>query len=163
MAKKRKEPFGRPTIYTPELANRICELTAINTCGLSKLCEQYPELPCKETINVWRWHKNDFSDQYAKAKMRQAEIMAESFEDVNDELVNFQYNDRESGATKIDGGIVAQARLLIDTRKWTASKLAPKIYGDKKEIEQLTADNERVKAELAELRAKLDEKNRSEY
>lgn len=163
MTTQRKEPFGRPSIYTPELAERICELVATNPVGLSTLCEKYPELPCRETINVWRWQKNDFSDMYAKAKCHQAEIMAESFEDINNDLNQFRYDDPTSGAVKIDSGLVAQARLVIDTRKWTASKLAPKIYGDKKEIEQLQGENERVKAELAALREKLDKANVSEY
>lgn len=154
---------GRPTIYTQELADRICELVASNVCGITRLCKMFPELPDKDTIMVWRFKKDGFSAQYNRAKQVQAEMMAESFEDVNDETSDFRYIDPDTGATKIDSGLVSQARLLIDTRKWTASKLAPKIYGDRKELEDVKADNERVRAELAELKAKLDLKNKAEY
>ena len=155
-------PKGRPTKFNDELAAKICQLVAINPIGLRRLCDKYPELPASETINIWRWEKRDFSTQYAIAKQHQAELMVESFEEVIDDTSTYVYQD-DNGVTRIDTGMIAQARLVIDTRKWTASKLAPKIYGDKKEVEQLQGENERVKAELAELRAKLDKANVSEY
>jgi hypothetical protein len=43
--------------------------------------------------------------------------------------------DEESIEVAIDGGFVARQRLRIDARKWFASKVAPKKYGDKLEVE----------------------------
>lgn len=130
-ARERKEPFGRPTKYTPELADRICEIVATNPQGLPTICRNFPELPTAETIRVWRWEKTDFSVKYTEAKRFQAELMAESIEEVTEELLKCAYTDDATGASKLDSGMVGYARLVIDSRKWQASKLAPKIYGDK--------------------------------
>jgi regulator of replication initiation timing len=53
--------------------------------------------------------------------------------------------------------------LKVDSIKWQASKLAPKIYGDKQIVETVTTENDQLKQELSELRAKLAEKAKSEY
>ena len=128
-----KKKVGRPTIFTQELTDKICKIVATNPYGLPKLCAMFPELPSYETIRVWRWENKEFSAKYAEAKRFQAEIMAESIEDIIDETMIYLYEDE--GVTKIDSGIIAQARLRVDSRKWTASKLAPKIYGDNSRIE----------------------------
>lgn len=134
---------GRPTKYTPELANRICEIVATNPEGLPTLCKKFEELPTPDTIRRWRWDLPEFSAKYAEAKRFQAEIMAESIEDVIDETLNAVYY--ENGAAKVDGGIIAQARLRVDSRKWTASKLAPKIYGDKQQVISTVKHEENLK------------------
>ena len=37
----------------------------------------------------------------------------------------------EDGNVRVNPDVIARSRLRVDTRKWYASKLAPKIYGDK--------------------------------
>lgn len=155
-------PGGRPTKYTPELVDRICQIVATHPVGLPKICKMFPDLPHPDTIRCWRWEKTEFSARYAEAKRFQAEIMAESLEDITDDLLDFSYED-EDGVRRIDSGMVARARIIADSRKWTASKLAPKIYGDKQQVEQVTSENDQLKAELAELRAKLADKSKAEY
>lgn len=154
--------MGRPTIYSEELADRICALVATNPVGLPKLCKMFPELPNVDTIKDWRWKKPEFSAKYTEAKRFQAEVMAESTEDVIDDLEQFVFSDKE-GATRLDSGLVGKARLLCDTRRWHASKLAPKLYGDQKQIEQLQDNNIRLQQELNELRNQLAEKHKKDY
>jgi hypothetical protein len=127
-------PIGRPSKYTQELADRICNLVASHDLGLPRLCIKYPDLPEPQTINAWRREKPGFSSKYAQAKMEQAELLAESIDDIAYGINEYYYVDSETGASKIDSGLVAHARLLIDSRKWLASKLAPKIYGDKQQV-----------------------------
>lgn len=129
---KPKKKMGRPTIYTEELAERILDLVATNTCGLPALCEKYPELPNQDTINEWRWKKSEFSDRYARAKMFQAELMAEELNEITSKR-SF-YIDAE-GNQRVDTGFTAAQRLIADTVKWQAAKLAPKIYGDRTQTE----------------------------
>ncbi len=131
---KPKHAGGRPSIYTPELANLICKRVATHPQGLPILCRQYDDLPTAETIRVWRWEKSEFSAKYNEAKRFQAELMAESIEDIHEELLMDSYHD-DNDVRRIDSGLVAAARLAVDSRKWMASKLAPKIYGDKQQNE----------------------------
>jgi len=119
---------GRPTKYNQELADLICERVGTHTCGLPKLCEMFDDMPNQETIYAWRYKYDDFSNNYAKAKMRQAELMAEELNKIASEV--HTYIDAE-GNTRYDAAFTAAQRLKIDTIKWQATKLAPKIYGDR--------------------------------
>ncbi len=154
--------MGRPSKYSEELANRICELVATNPIGLPKLCMKYPELPEPITIREWRWSKPDFSAKYVEAKRFQSEIMAESIEDVIDDLDPYVYQD-EKGVTRLDAGLLMKARLTVDSRKWTAAKLAPKIYGDKTALDQSIEINSVLAKEVTELRLELESKSKKEY
>lgn len=153
-------PLGRPTSYTPELAQRILDVIATTDKGLDEICDDYPDFPVPSTIYQWRIRDLDFSKKYMEAKSNQAQIYAESTLKIAQMKVTF--TDAE-GNEKVDPGHVAWQKLNVNTRQWHASKLAPKVYGDKREIEQLQGENERVKAELAALRDKLDKANVSEY
>jgi len=151
---------GRPSIYSEKLANRICTLVATNPYGLPTLCRMYPELPSRETINVWRWEKKLFSDMYTLAKQHQAELMAESIEEVASELFENAYVDA-LGITKIDAGMLGHARLVCDNRKWTAAKLAPKVYGERKHPEEKPSSDETL-LKIKELVADLNKINASD-
>jgi hypothetical protein len=124
---------GRPTTYTLELGERICELVATNTCGLDDLCDGYDFMPNESTVRLWRFKHPEFSTKYAQAKMLQAELLAEQIHKISNSPV--MYHDSE-GNERVDSGSVALARLRVDSIKWHASKLAPKIYGDRKQIEE---------------------------
>lgn len=137
---------GRPSIYTDELADRICELVATNTDGLPKLCAEHDWMPGEETIRIWRFRNLEFAGKYAQAKRFQAELMAEQVKEIAAEKA--YYIDAE-GNQKVDPGFVASQRLQADTVKWLASKLAPKIYGDRQTIEQtVTVKHEDALKEL---------------
>lgn len=152
---KEKKKMGRPTIFTQELADRICHLIATHSFGLKKLCLTYPDIPDPDTIRRWCREKADFYAQYAQAKRDQADLMAEEILCIADNGDNdwMETADDEGGlGWKVNGEHIARSRLRIDTRKWLASKLAPKIYGitppaeDKKsgnsEIEKLLSDGD---------------------
>jgi hypothetical protein len=124
--------MARPTTYTPELAERICDLVATNTCGIDILCDKYDDLPNESTVRLWRFKHSEFSMKYAQAKMFQAELMAEMIHQIADSTST--YFDSE-GNERVDSGSVALARLRVDSIKWHASKLAPKIYGDKQQTD----------------------------
>lgn len=123
---------GRPSTYTEEMGDRICELVATHTCGLDDLCDNYPELPVESTVRLWRFRHPSFSTKYATAKMFQAELLAEQIHKISS--TPLMYHDSE-GNERVDSGSVALARLRVDSIKWHASKLAPKIYGDKQQTE----------------------------
>jgi len=145
--------MGRPTIYTPELGDKICDLLASDTACLDEICDRYPELPCQGTIYAWRHRHIDFSKKYLQAMHSRGNLYAEETLKIAREKSTFI--DAE-GNQKIDPGYVAWQKMNVNLRQWHASKLAPKTYGDKQVIEQVTTENDALKSELAELRLKLD-------
>lgn len=153
---------GRPTHYNQEFGNRICELIATSPFGTNKLCKMYDWMPNEDTIYQWRYKHALFAEKYALAKSKQAEIMVEQIVDISDDITKDFYHD-DNGNARVDAGAVAHRRLQVDTRKWYASKLAPKIYGDKLALEKKEDENAELIAEIKMLRAKLDEKNKKDY
>lgn len=68
-------------------------------------------------------------EKYARSKILQCEPMFESLITIADEPVPMT----QTGG--FDGAAVNDKRLRIDTRKWALSKVLPKKYGDRTEIE----------------------------
>jgi hypothetical protein len=121
---------GRPTIYTPELAREICTTIASSSKGIGRLCKDNPSWPTKETIFLWLKTYGDFSDQYARAKRLQIEVLVDEIIEIADDSSQDNIINQQ-GQIICNNASINRARLKIDTRKWIVSKLAPKIYGDK--------------------------------
>ena len=85
----------------------------------------------------WDWIDKDEEKvkQYTRACEARADFMADEILDIADSSEGDLYLD-DNGDTKIDGNTVQRARTQIDARKWLMSKMAPKKYGDKLDIEQ---------------------------
>jgi hypothetical protein len=129
---------GRPLEYTKEMGDHICELVSSTGYGLLKLTKLYPELPDKMTINRWRHRVQEFRAQYAMAKLEQADILAEECLEISDDD-SFDIKLDKDGNEVCNTEFIARSRLRVDTRKWLASKLLPKQYGQQAE-EQKTED-----------------------
>lgn len=112
--------MGRPTVKTPELIAEICERVAQGRSVASVSRDE--DMPCHLTI--WRWMNSDeeFCSRYARAIQARAMAHADGIDDLVDRAVR--------------GEIPADvARVAIDAKKWTASRLLPKVYGDRTQIE----------------------------
>lgn len=153
---------GRPLEYNQEIGDLICERIATHSLGLKRLCKKYEDMPAETTVQRWRYRVSGFRLQYAQAKMLQADLLAEECLDISDDSRQ-DIRVTEDGKTMIDGEFVARSRLRVDTRKWLASKLLPRQYGDKSLLEQKTEENELLKQELIMLRDKLNEQNRKDF
>jgi hypothetical protein len=105
---------GRPALYTPELGLKVCERIA-NGESLRAIARD-PETPALSTMWAWLESHPEFSARYARAREQQADKFAEEIVAIADEEEDPQ-----------------KARVRIDARKWVASKLKPKSYGDRVE------------------------------
>lgn len=118
-------PGGRPSDYTAVIADEICTRLA-NGESLRAICnsERDDFMPAMGT--VFRWLADpvnaSFREQYAMAREVQAETMA-------DEIVSIA--DGSGMALDERVALATRDRLRVDSRKWVASKLLPKKYGDK--------------------------------
>lgn len=131
MAKTGKK-VGRPSKFTQTVADEICERIAQGE-SLRKICDD-KHMPAAKTVDRWLADGGEFCQQYARARERQADHFAE-------ELIEIA--DTESDASK--------ARNRIDARKWAASKLAPKKYGDRQQIDLGGSVDVQHKADLTKL------------
>lgn len=119
-------PKGRPSEYSEELGKVICDRLA-NGESLVAICKD-KDMPGRSTVHDWlnpnhpSYAGKDFSDKYARAREDQADYKADEIEDIADKVLK--------GEVRPDA-----ARVAIDAKKWTASKLRPKRYGDKLELD----------------------------
>jgi len=116
---------------TQEVADRICEHLEEGG-GLRAFCAKEGN-PTKTTVLKWLKRSPAFAAQYAEARARGMDVLAEEIIAIADD----QSGDTivgERGLT-VDAENIARARLRVDARKWLMSKLAPKKYGDKVEVE----------------------------
>lgn len=120
-------PAGRPTDYNEEIAKTICERLSDGE-SLRAICLA-DDMPNKGTVFVWLSKHKEFADQYAKAREVQAERMAEEILEIADDGRNDTYETENGVGTNHD--VIARSRLRVDARKWLASKMFPKKYGDK--------------------------------
>ncbi len=109
---------GRPTLFTDELAAHICAEIAAGR-SLRDVCTD-TGIPSQTTVFRWLSEKEGFREQYAHAREAQMEAMAEDILEIAD------FEDKDD---------VQRAKLRIDTRKWLMSKMAPKRYGDRSQME----------------------------
>lgn len=132
--KKTHDKAGQPTKYNKEIADEICRTIAKSKIGIRRLCEMHPHWPCPETIINWKFDSSEFFQQYTKAKQIQVETLVDDTYDIAMDQSRDILTDNLGKETG-NGTAVARDRLIIDTIKWNAGKVAPKIYGEaKKEI-----------------------------
>lgn len=122
--------MARPTDFNQEIADIICDMVSTTTKGLRRLCAENPELPDESTIHRWRLKHEAFREQYAEAKRVQAELLAEEIIEIADDSSHDVIYDND-GNERINSEFVNRSRLRVDTRKWIAAKLLPKVYGDR--------------------------------
>ncbi len=130
------EPVGRPSLYTKELADTVCQRLAAGESMRSVSRDE--AMPAMSTLFKWIREIEEFSVQYDKAKVESADALVEDMLDIADNqaaqpLLNKGEITIVDGKiiTVVDGPSVAHAKLRVDTRKWAASKLKPKKYGER--------------------------------
>lgn len=152
------KPTGRPSSYTPELGEKICDIISTHTCSLTAMIEAYDFFPA-DKCTIYRWMQNieAFGHMYDHAKRRQADIFIQEILEIADDNSDDKY------AGKGNPAAVNRSRLMVDTRKWIACKVLPKVYGDllnKGEDKDKAAD---LNAQLSEIIVNLLKQNEREY
>jgi hypothetical protein len=128
---------GRPTAFTPELAEAVCDAVSTTPRGLDFICETNKAFPSARTVHRWLAAHESFRQSYVLARERQADLLFDECLEIADD---------SSGDTKIigrdgeerevmDAEFVARSKIRIDTRMRMAGKLAPKKYGEKTALE----------------------------
>lgn len=128
---------GRPSSFTDELANRICDALADGR-SLRSICLD-DDMPSQTT--VFRWLADDrytaFRESYARAREAQADAIFDEILDIADDGSNdWMERKRQDGSIDevVDHEHIQRSKLRVDARKWMAGKLAPKKYGDRLDL-----------------------------
>lgn len=130
---------SRPKLYTERVAKKICE-RIMRKESLSKICED-PRMPSMQT--VIRWFSDDrladFREMYYYARRVQAELRVDEIFEIADDVQKdwkpvFD-KDQDIVDWTPDNEAIQRSKVRIETRKWYASKMLPRLYGDKVELE----------------------------
>jgi hypothetical protein len=105
--------MARPSEFTQRIADTICERLMESDYGLEHICGS-DGLPTARTVYRWLAANETFRQQYARAKEIQGHVHAE-----------------RGLKEALEATDASLGRLKWDARRWSASKLAPKQYGDK--------------------------------
>lgn len=122
----------RHRLYTPEIADEILEQLA-DGHSLRDICDR-DGMPSRGAVQHWVINDHDgFASRYARAReaalgLMQDDLLAISDDGRNDTVADKDGNER----TNVD--VVQRSRLRVDTRKWLLSKLMPKQYGDRVDL-----------------------------
>ncbi len=108
--------MARKTVTTPENKAKVLELIS-DGLSVREICRQ-ENMPARKTIYQWIREDEDFGNNYARACAWRADTLFDEIEDIAD-----------------GDGDVARDRLRIDARKWKLSKMQPKKYGDRLELD----------------------------
>jgi hypothetical protein len=107
--------MAKPRPFDQEIADEVCDRITDGESLRKITLDEH--MPSPVTIYKWLNENADFVKQYARAREEQAETLA-------DEIVEIADGQGENADPQRD-------RLRVDARKWVASKLKPKKYGDK--------------------------------
>lgn len=149
---------GRPSTYTKETADLICERIA-NGESLRAICDD-ADMPDKATVFRWLKVETDFCDQYARAREAQADALFDEILHIsNTPMVGEKTKTDKDGKVEITtGDMIEHRRLQIEARKWMAGKLKPKKYGEKLDLNVSgsleTVSEEQLNARITQLLGK---------
>ena len=86
---------------------------------------------------MYDWVRSD--DRRAELYLRAREDRAEKFADeivaISDEATVTAKMDGENVTFAIDAAAVSRNKLRVDSRKWIAAKLKPRVYGDRVQVD----------------------------
>jgi hypothetical protein len=126
--------MARPTIYTMELGEAICERLAGGD-SLRSICRD-DEMPALSSVLLWvvDGKHAEFSEQYARARDANGQSHGDRVADLVDKVINGQLGPQE-------------AKVAMDGLKWSAERMAPKSYGNKQQLEHTGKDGAPIKIE----------------
>jgi hypothetical protein len=122
-------------MYDQKIADEICRRLALGET-LRQICRTQG-MPANSTVVLWALGRSapaEFGKQYADARARGLDVIAEEIIEISDDGSNdWMEQETKNGnlITVPDHEHIARSRLRVDSRKWLLSKMRPDKYGDK--------------------------------
>jgi hypothetical protein len=138
------DTMAKPTTYTQEIADQICERLATSELGLEDVLEEIRlktgYAPDPSTVWYWRKKHPEFREQESDARHRQAQLLHDRAQKYAREPLIGRI---ERTITKADGSEettvtvadnVERSKLLVQTTLRRAGQLDGQRYGDKMDV-----------------------------
>lgn len=122
--------------YTEEIGSAICERISKGE-SIVKICSS-PDMPNPSSVYKWLAAFPAFAESYAHARERQADYYFEQMVDIATTPFIGETSEYDGDANLVKvttKDMIEHRRLQIETLKWVSSKLRPKKYGDKLEVD----------------------------
>lgn len=132
--------MAKPTSFSQVIADAICT-RLIKGETLTAICDE-EGMPSVGVVRLWRHTNAAFAAQYEAAREAFAEAVFEEILEIADDGRN-DWEERESrNGTYIalNKEAVQRSALRIRTREYMLSKLAPKRYGEKSQLDLTNSD-----------------------
>ena len=137
-------PAGRPTEYTQQLGEKICERIATSELGLEQVLAEI-ELTdgyAPGLTSVWRWKQanEEFRKQYLRAREDQAELLHDRAQQIAQNalighvtrtVVTGEGENAKTETTTTISDNVERSKLIVHTTLKRAGQLDSKRYGEK--------------------------------
>jgi len=129
--------MARPSGYSKEIAEQLCERLSTSKEGLGIICQD-ESLPDVRT--VWRWVAKypEFTDMYAVSRGFQTELMYDDLLTIPNMPLTHNGKEVEDGGVMLEGAAmiaeVNRRKLLCDNIKFILMKLQPKRFGDNRNV-----------------------------
>ena len=122
---------GRPSDYTPEIADVICKRLA-DGASLKQVCS-CEDMPARSAVYTWLLKHSEFADKYARAcEIRADYVFDEMFEIADTPQLGVKTVTKPDGSVETtEGNMIEHRRLRIDARKWALARMSPRKYGDR--------------------------------
>lgn len=140
VAAKPKQKPGKPRAYNRDMAmEMICALIARGKSLVQITSSGIPGIPGYEAVMKWL-REDDLTDEkryvkmYARAREDAADFLADEIIAIADDS-SYDEIFTEDGKRVCNQEFVNRSKLRVDARKWVASKLKPRKYGDKVEVD----------------------------
>ena len=150
MTTKEKRAVGRPTTYSLEIAEEICERLSTSKLGLERICDA-ADMPSKSA--VWRWlvKHAEFREMYVRSREFQSEVMYDDLLVIPNLPLTHNGEEVEDGGIPLAGPAalaeIQRRRLICDNIKFILAKLQVKRFGDNKNIDLNVNHNHKISSE----------------
>jgi hypothetical protein len=132
-----KRPVGRPSKFTQELADYICE-EMMNGRDLVDICTD-ETMPARSTVYRWLAESPSFATQYAHAREALADLEMAHLKAMADATTEANVN---------------SSRVKLNHYQWRVMKIAPRLYGDRQRTELTGADGGPIQVKASTIDAR---------
>jgi hypothetical protein len=142
-----------PTPYSPERARRFCELVGSTTMTLRQIGL---EVGIHHALFLaWCGRYDELAEQYARARERQMNLRADEIIEIADDGSNdwMDVETRSGRMARVLGHEhVKRSEMRIRTRTWLMGKFAPKVFGERLQLDAGKETREAIAAQSDEQR-----------